>query len=384
MNAERDYMHISGMVSETSSAADYYSASGASGNGATGLRQPPQESDIALNLRWLRRKASLRSLAISIALAALLFVLFFADLIFGHQIYAVGDVLAVIAGRDVPGMSFVIGELRLPRVIVGALCGIAFGMAGASFQHMLRNVMASPDIIGITAGANTTAVFGIIVLGASGVPLSLLAVAGGLATAALVAWLAWNGAFAPNRLILMGIGVAAALNAVSSWMLIRGDQWDIQAASRWLTGSLASAQWPGIPPLLTTVLACGAALLLLNRRVDVLRFGSDVATGLGVRVNPTQGAVIIVAVLLLSVATAASGPISFISFLAGPIAAQCVGPRKPAIAQAGLIGACVVLASDIVAQHVPPTQLPVGVITSIIGGPVLVILMIRMTRRQEF
>ena len=354
-------------------------------NTAAAVQQPPaDEAAIARSIRQSRRHAARRVYFVTIPLILLVAALFLTDLVYGHEVYAISDVLAVLTGNDVPGVSFVIGELRLPRVIIGLLSGIAFGMAGASFQHMLRNLLASPDIIGITAGANTAAVFGIIVLGWSGVALSMLAMAGGLLTAVAVSWLAWKGSFAPSRLILMGIGVGAMLSAVSSWILIRGDQWDIQSASRWLTGSLASADWVDVPFLLAVVIMAGALLLMNNGRVDVMRFGEQTATGLGVRVNLTQASVIVLAVLMLSAATAASGPIAFVSFLAGPIAARLVGPHRPAILQAGLIGAGLVLAADIVAQHVPPTQLPVGVITSILGGPILVILMIRWTRRQEF
>ena len=344
----------------------------------------PEEVAIAGSIRRSRRRASQRVIVVTCSLALFALALFMADLVYGHEVYDIGDVLAVLAGRDVPGISFVIGELRLPRAIIGLLSGMAFGMAGASFQHMLRNLLASPDIIGITAGANTAAVFGIIVLGWSGIPLSLLAMGGGILTAIVVSWLAWTGSFAPNRLILMGIGVAAMLSAASSWILIRGDQWDIQAASRWLTGSLGSADWVDVPFLLATVLVAGTLLVMSNRKVDVMRFGEQTATGLGVRVNVTQASVIVLAVLMLSAATAASGPIAFVSFLAGPIAARLVGPHKPAIAQAGLVGTCLVLAADIIAQHVPSTQMPVGVITSILGGPILIILLIRWTRRQEF
>ncbi|MBW3091547.1 iron ABC transporter permease [Bifidobacterium sp. 82T10] len=339
----------------------------------------------ALNgLRAVRRRANRRRAAVLAALGVLAIALCYVDLSYGRTFYEPSAVFDVLAGRDVPGVGFIIGELRLPRVIVGALAGIAFGMAGASFQLMLRNTMASPDIIGITSGANLTAVVGIIVLHWSGTRLSLLAMAGGLATAAAVSWLSWKGTLAPTRLLLMGIGLAAALNAATSWVLIRGDQWDMQAASRWLTGSLASSDWTDVPQLAVIVVLTGAPLMLLVRQIDVLRLGDAAARELGVRVDLVQATVIVLAVILLSSATAASGPIAFVSFLSGPIAAWLSGPSRPALATAGLVGASIVLLSDIVAQHVPPVQLPVGVITGIIGGPALIALMVRMSRKQVF
>lgn len=351
------------------------------------MSQRDAERELGKRLRRARRRAKSRSVFVTVLLLFALLVLLYLDLAFGHEIYSSADIASVIDrmlhDETVPGLSFAIGELRMPRVIIGALCGVAFGMAGASFQHMLRNLMASPDIIGITAGANTAAVFGIVILGLSGVGLSAFALLGGLATAALIIWLSWEHTPNIGKLILMGIGLAAALNALTSWILIRADQWDMQAAQRWLTGSLSDASWQQVGPLAVIVIVTGLLLTLLNRHIDMLRLGPSMATGLGVRVAPTQIAVLLLAVILLSAATATSGPIAFVSFLAGPIAAWLAGPNKPAIGRAGLVGASLVLASDIVAQHLPGAHVPVGVVTSLIGGPILVILMIRMARNKE-
>jgi iron complex transport system permease protein len=342
-----------------------------------------REDALAPRLREKRRRAVLRSVVTTMLMGMALAALMLLDLMFGHDMYRITDVLTALSGGYIPGVSFAIGELRLPRVVIGAFCGMAFGMAGTSFQHLLRNLMASPDIIGITSGANTAAVFGIIILGLSGFPLAALAVAGGLITACSVIWLSSGGGLSYARLILMGIGTGAGLNALSSWILLRANQWDVQAASRWLTGSLASSQWQEVPPLVVTVLVAGSLLVSLRRHVDVLRFGDEIATGLGVRVRLSQTAVLVLSVLLLSVATATSGPISFVSFLAGPLAVPLAGRRAPSLIQAGFMGGCLVIAADIAAQHVPSTQLPVGVVTGIIGGPILAALIIRMTRRQE-
>ena len=292
------------------------SAASATSADFAGMGMPDSEIRVALALRTARRRTARRVILATMLLVLLLIALLFADLMLGHEVYSPYDVLSVVFGLvsghpAVGGLAFAIGELRLPRVLVGALCGLAFGMAGASFQHLLRNVMASPDIIGITAGANTAAVFGIIVLGLSGPSLSALAVAGGLVTALLVIRLAWSGSFSPNRLILTGIGVAAAFNALSSWILIRGDQWDVQTASRWLTGSLASAEWSQIPAIVAVVLVAGCALLAFGRQVDALRFGVDVARGLGVRADLTQTAVIALSCALYT--SAAGGQMGGVS-----------------------------------------------------------------------
>ena len=341
------------------------------------------KSDTMTKLQGIRRAHAIRSLTVTVLLVILLVALALADLALGHRVYSMSDLLGVVWGQSDEGTRFVILQLRMPRTLIGCVAGIAFGMAGIGFQHLLRNMMASPDIIGITAGANTAAIFGIVVLGLSGMPLACLAVMSGLLTALLVMALAWRGSFDPTRLILIGIGVAAGFNALGSWLMIRSDQWNIQAATRWLTGSLADAQWTDLPILATTTLLGATLLLALDRNISTLQLGPEMAAGLGVRVSRVQFQVIIVGVLLLSVATATTGPISFVSFLSGPIATVLVGRGASALIQSGLVGGCLVLGSDIVAQHLPSAQVPVGIITSIVGGPVLIAIMVLMTRRQE-
>lgn len=318
-----------------------------------------------------------------LALLVLALVLLYADIVFGDSLYDLSDVVNVIRGDAPTGINFVIGQLRLPRALTAFACGALFGMAGASFQRLLHNPLASPDIIGITEGANTAAVFAIVVLGLSGLQLSAFAVAGGLVTATIVALLTFHHGFAPQRLVLIGIAIGAMLNAVSSWMLIRANQWDIQSASRWLTGSLADADWTYVFITITALALGLIAIVPLSRQLDMLRLGDDVAAGLGVKVTLSRAAVVIVAVLMLSIATSAVGPIAFVSFLAGPIADRLVHSGSFVLASSALVGSCLVLGSDIIAQHATGTQFPVGVVTSVVGGPVLVVLMYVSVRKES-
>jgi iron complex transport system permease protein len=307
--------------------------------------------------------------------------LLYMDITFGTVIYSFAELWKVVSGEQLPGVTFALGELRIPRSLTAVACGATFGLAGSCFQHLLRNPLASPDIIGITAGANTAAVFGIVVLGLSGLELSTLAIVGGLVTAAIVSGLTWNGRLSLGRLILVGIALGAMLDALSSWILVHADQWDIQSASRWLTGSLSGAQWNEVALTCSALLIGGAALVPLSRRLNILRLGDDLAASLGVRVGLSQVAIVIVAVTMLSVATAAVGPIAFVSFLSGPIARRINGYADSALVESALVGACLVLMSDILAQHVAPEQMPVGVVTSVVGGPVLVLLMTLAARK---
>src|SRR5690606_7666185 len=145
------------------------------------------------------------------------------------------------------------------------------------FQTMLRNPLASPDIIGITAGASAAAVFGIIALSLSGLGVSLFALAGALIIALAIYLLSNKGGFAGTRLILIGIGVAAMLQAVVSYLLSRAAEWDIQAAMQWLAGSLNSASWDRVLPLLLVCLLVASPLLAQQRPLSALHLGDDSA-----------------------------------------------------------------------------------------------------------
>lgn len=330
-----------------------------------------------------RRKSRMRHGVVTVVLliAAALFLI--SDVSLGNRVYGIDEIVQALSGSATGGVTFSIMELRLPRALVACACGAVFGIAGVSFQTLLGNVLASPDVVGITAGANLAAVFAITVVSASGMVLFGFAVGGGMAAACMVLLLSWNRGLAGSRFILVGIGVAAVLNALTSWLMVRANQWDVQAASRWLTGSLADARWEDVFPV-TAALALGSlVMVLLSRHLDVLRFGSEVATGLGVRVNLTRACVIVVAVVMLSIATATTGPIAFVSFLSGPLALRIVGAEyhTPIIAS-GAVGASIVLLADIAAQHLPSGTVPVGVMTSLVGGPALVAIIVLMMRKE--
>lgn len=325
-----------------------------------------------------RRRVTLTIIMLALALVALYVV----SLCVGDRTYSISQVLQVITGQQVPGASFTVGELRLPRATTAVLTGFAFGVAGVCFQALLRNQLASPDIIGITAGANTSAVAGIIVFGLSGPVLSAFSVAGGLITALLIAALAWGRGGASGRLILIGIAVSAMFDAVTMWLLVNANQWEVQNASRWMTGSLNNASWETLTPLAIALLVTAPALAVLASRLQTLRLGDETAAALGVHVMRTRISVMVVAVLLLALATATTGPIAFVSFLAGPIAMWMLGPSHSPVFASGLVGAVLVLASDFTAAHLLPHTYPVGVVTGALGGVLLIVLLIRSNRKE--
>lgn len=327
-----------------------------------------------------RARRRRRRLAVHAALALLAVGLLAAAVFLGTTAFPPADVLAALLGRDVPGASFAVTELRLPRAVTGLAAGVAFGVAGTVFQTLLRNPLAAPDVIGISTGSSAAAVLGIVVLGVGDQGVGLLALAGGLVTAATIYLLAVRRGFAGTRLILIGIGVAAMLQSVVAYLLSRAPQWDLQAAMQWLSGSLNGAAWPRTAPLLVALAVLLPVVLGQARALELVRLGDDAAAGLGVPVTRLRPAVMAAAVVLLALATAATGPIAFVAFMAGPIAARLVGPGTSPLAAAGLVGAVLVLAADLVGQLATGTRYPVGVVTGVLGAPYLLALLVRSYR----
>lgn len=327
-----------------------------------------------------RRLRAARLRAVTLTLAAVLTCGLALTLMLGQSFTPPAAVLRVLLGQDVPGASFTVGQLRLPRALMAALAGLSFGLGGAAFQTMLRNPLASPDIIGVTAGASAAAVWGIVFLSMDGVSVAGLAVAAGLGVALLIYGLAWRGGVAGPRLILVGIGVAAICHSLIAYALARASSWDLQDAMRWLSGSLNGARLGQARLVGLSVLGFGALLLSRRRDLETLAMGDEVARALGVRVGLTRLLVTTSAVGMIAVATAATGPIAFVAFLSGPIAARIVGANGSTLIPAALVGAALVLAGDFIGQFALPGRYPVGVVTGALGAPYLIYLIIRTNR----
>jgi iron complex transport system permease protein len=344
--------------------------------------QPPA-SDAAASIAVIiagRRARHRRHGVATVVLGILLFALFAVALMVGNKFYTPDQIIRVILGETVPGASFTVGELRLPRAVLAVLAGLAFGIAGVCFQTLLRNPLASPDIIGISDGAGAAAVVGIVVLSLNGPVVSLLALGGALVTAGVIYLLSIKGGFAGTRLILIGIGIAAMLQSIISYMLSRAASWDIQTAMQWLTGSLNNASWERVIPVAIAAAVVVPLMLAQGRALGALQLGDDSASGLGVRVNRTRLLFILGAVALLAFATAATGPIAFVAFMAGPIAARITGPGANLLLPSAFVGAVLVLGGDLIGQFALGARYPVGVITGVLGAPYLIYLLIRTNR----
>ena len=330
-----------------------------------------------------RRQRHRRWILVTSFLAILSCILCCAMLLLGNTVYPVKDVIRALSGEQIQGVSFAVNTIRLPRMLVGIFAGFAFGIAGDIFQTMLRNPLANPNVIGITTGSSAAAVFCIVILQASGAVISTVSVIAGLATVILIYILSRGKSFSIGRLILIGIGVQAMLNAVVSYLLLVGAEQDIPAALRWLSGSLNGSQMHELPPLVIAVIILAPIVMVLGKHLSILELGEQSATSLGVDTDKTRVILILSSVCMISLATSTTGPIAFVSFLAGPIAKRLVGVGFSNVLPAGLVGVNLVLAADLIGQFAFEVRFPVGIITGIIGAPYLIYLLIRMNRKGE-
>lgn len=330
-----------------------------------------------------RRQRRRRWVLVTSLLAVLAMMLCCAMLLLGSTIYSVQDVIRALAGEQLKGVSFAVNTIRLPRMLAGLLAGFAFGVAGYVFQTMLRNPLANPNVIGITSGSSAAAVFCITVLHTSGTVISVASVIAGLATAFLIYLLSRGRSFSIGRLILVGIGIQAMLDAVISYLLLMGAEQDIPAALRWLAGSLNGSQMQELPPLAITVILCTPIVVLLGNHLNILELGEQSASSLGMDTDRTRIALIVSSVFMIAIATATTGPIAFVSFLSGPIAKRLVGVGFSNVIPAGLVGVNLVLAADLIGQFAFAYRFPVGIITGLLGAPYLIFLLIRMNRKGE-
>ncbi|MFH8369516.1 FecCD family ABC transporter permease [Streptomyces sp. NPDC018031] len=326
-------------------------------------------------------------LLVTLLLAAATFLVFCLSIGIGDFPISLSQVIATIFGQGEPVDEFVIMDLRMPRAMAGLVVGVALGVSGAITQSIARNPLASPDVLGITGGASAVAVFLVTVSGGAAsaiegtVGLSAAALAGGLGTGLLVYFLAWRRGIDSFRLILIGISVSAVMEALTSWMLTKADIRDVARAQAWLVGSLDNRSWDEVTPALW----CTAALLVLVSCVAFqfkpMHFGDDVAAGLGVRYGMVRAVLLLCAVLLAGVAVSAAGPVPFVALVAPQVAMRLARCPTPPMVASGAVGAVLLIGADLVARTALPVTLPVGVVTSAIGGPFLVYLLVRANRR---
>lgn len=322
-----------------------------------------------------------RTALTAVAAVLLLLALIAVRVLAGTPMVPPGLALRAIGGEPIPGISFIVMDHRLPVAVVALLAGIAFGLSGTVFQTLLRNPLASPDVIGVTLGASAGAVIAMAFFQADGRALFWFALLGGLGTAVLLLLVAGvgrpgAGGAVDNRFVLVGIGLAAALGALISYLLTRLSLQSAGDAMHWMIGSLSTSTWDRAAVLAGALVVLIPVLALLVVRLRILQLGDETATSLGLPVPRTRVALILVAVTLSALTVAVTGPLSFVAFLAGPIARMIAG--RPSFPLAAVVGAVIVLLADIAGQNLfGATELPAGVITGALGAPFLLWMLTR-------
>ena len=331
---------------------------------------------VSLRLPW-------RLVAVNLALAAIVTGLSILGVMSGSFPLDAARVMAVLKGGGDELERLIVLEHRVPRVLTALGVGLALGLAGEMVQTLLRNPLASPDVIGFTAGAGAGAVLAIAVTGATSFIL-VGAVAGGLAAALLVLVLAWDRGMRPIDLVLIGIGISLTLSVVSDLLMSRIATEAAADLARWLMGSFNTRNWTDVASVWLGLLVLAPVALWQQFGLGRLTMQDDVAIGLGVRLDLARLTAIATAVGLVAAAIAAAGPLPFVAFVAGPIAHGLSGASRPTLTSAALVGAVVALSADLIGRNLPGGPvLPAGVFTAMIGAPVLLWVLLFQARKQS-
>ncbi len=335
-----------------------------------------REPTLALRAPW----RSVTVLAVLGAAAAVLAVL---ALGIGEYPVPPAQVVAILFGRDRSFASTLVLQWRMPRILLALLIGAALGISGAIFQALTRNPLGSPDVIGFDFGAYTGALIAIAVLGGGYYTTSVSAVVGGLVTAVAVYLLSYRNGLAGFRLIIVGIAVSAVLSSLCQWIILKIKLHQAITAAIWQQGSLSGSEWAQVFPMLGGLVIAAVMLAVVGPQLPVLQMGDDAAGALGVRPERVRLAYFGIGVLLVAIAAAAAGPISFVALAAPQLARRLTGAAGVGLVSAAVMGALLLLASDVIALRIlAPAELPVGAVTVTLGGLYLVYLLVAQARRR--
>ncbi len=323
------------------------------------------------------RRTAIASIAIAVAVVLLSLV----ALGLGDLRLSISQVVSAIFSPDGSFASTVVREWRMPRIVCAILFGAALALSGALFQSLTRNPLGSPDIIGFSSGSYTGALIVMTVIGSSVASASIGALIGGLLTAFVVYGLAYRGGVQGFRLIVVGIAVTAMLTALNTWLLLRADTEVAMAASIWGAGSINLARWGDALPVLILLVVLLPMVAALSGALRELELGDDSARAHGVDAERSRLAIVVIAVSLVAIVTATTGPIAFVALSAPQIARRITRSAGLPLVASALTGSLLLLGADVIAQHVLPVNVPVGMVTVILGGAYLIWLLVHEARR---
>lgn len=322
------------------------------------------------------RRKWLRTSAVLVILAALALVALWCDINAGYRSISFEELGQILSGTASQSLTYILVDLRLPRVLTSLLVGVGLSLSGCLLQGVSRNDMADPGVLGINAGAGLLVAAFIVFVPAglfpSAVALPVLAFAG----SAAVAFLGWRlsvvrGASSPRRLLLIGVALATGLSSATSLLMLRMSDGDYAFVQNWLAGSIWGASWENVAILAVGLALLVAGALYASRTLNVLGLGEAAATGLGVNVPRATAALTAVAVGASGLACAVGGGLTFVGLVCPHMAQRLVGPNFRALVPATvLVGAVLMLLADIISRTLlAPNEIPVGIVAAVIGAP---------------
>lgn len=342
------------------------------------------------SIRLLKGKISFlldrRALWTTSALFLLLLIVFVTSTGLGDMKINPLRVLKVFFGGGSALDQLVITKFRLPRIIVALFVGMALAIAGSILQGIIRNPLASPDIIGITGGASAAVVGFLAIFSNSDniltVSIDWLPVAaflGATVVAILVYFLAWKNGVSPIRLVLIGIGVSAVMQAITTMLMLKGPIYRASEANIWITGTVNGSNWSNVYVIVPTVLVLVIISFISVRRINIQELGDELATGVGSPVQKHRFLLLILSTALVGSAVAFAGGIGFVGLMAPHMARRLVGSSFGALLPtAACIGGILVMLADLLGRTIfLPLEIPAGVFTAAIGAPYFIYLLFR-------
>ncbi|MEG7335818.1 Fe(3+)-citrate ABC transporter permease YfmE [Bacillus sp. 0102A] len=324
-----------------------------------------------------------RPLLAILILAVLLIVLSITSIGFGALYISPDAVVTNLLGLD-QSFEFIIQQYRLPRILLAILAGAGLAAAGAILQGVIRNPLASPDVVGISKGSGLAAMTVILMFPESPVyVLPFSAFAGAAIIAVLLLMIARKKGIQPSSLALSGIALGAVCHAEMQYMMVKFPG-DVNAALIWLTGSLWGRNWEEVKLLAPWLLILLPIICILIPKLDLMSLGDELAQSLGENANRLRFILIFTAVALAGSCVAVVGSIGFIGLLAPHIARRLTGEKaKYLLPASALIGAIILLIADTLGRSImPPVEIPAGILTAVIGAPYFLYLLKFEARKQ--
>ena len=308
----------------------------------------------------------------------MLIIISFISLLFGNKMLSINDVIQSIFNYSSGKYSFIIFEYRMPRLIISIMVGMNLAIAGALFQGVLRNPLASTDVLGIGKGAGFFACLIMSLNLRNIIPISLAALVGGLGVGFIIYILTRKTNFKSTSIVIMGIAMSALFDAGIQYLNI-SDSSNIQNILLWLTGSVWGRYWDEVKILLPYTIIFIPLSIIFARKIDILSLGDKVAVSLGEKVNVLRIGLLLIGVILTASSVSVCGTIGFVGLIAPHIAKSLVGYKhRLVIPLSGLVGAILLVTADTIGRTIiAPTEIPVGIVTAIIGAPYFLYLLLR-------